>query len=282
MRALHTLLLLCLTIPAPGWLGVGLEDRPGGAVIVEVVPGSPAQAAGLQPGDVFVSIAGAPTADLDSVAARIGAARAGSRIAIVVRRDGAALEVVATLAEPPAADDGEPGPVRSERAGRPPAAPPARAAATPMVEFAEDARAALARARRANLPVLLVFGATWCAACQAQRRALASAELAEALAGVATIWVDTDTEAALTDEFGVRSLPHLFVLDGSGERRATREGYQPPANVAALLGDLGGTAERPAAEGGGDPLTALRAEVAALRKEVAEVRTLLEKLLEKQ
>jgi thiol-disulfide isomerase/thioredoxin len=281
MHALHTLLLFCLTTLSPGWLGVALEDGPSGAVVVEVVPGSPAQAAGLRPGDVFVTVAGVATADVESVAAQIGAAAAGTRIALAVRRGEAVLELQATLAEPPSVDEDEPARASGERSGRPPARPPAGAAAAPAGEFAGDARAALARARREGRPVLLVFGATWCAACQAQRRALEAPELAVALGATATVWVDTDAEPALADEFGVQSLPHLFVLDGDGSRLASREGYQPPANVAALLEPAPRPA--PAAEPAeDDELAALRAELAALRNEVAEVRALLQKLLDKR
>ncbi|HTX33105.1 MAG TPA: PDZ domain-containing protein [Solirubrobacteraceae bacterium] len=58
------------------WLGADTALFPGttGAIIVDVVPGGPADAAGLQPGDVITEIAGHPVqgpGDIDSALARM-------------------------------------------------------------------------------------------------------------------------------------------------------------------------------------------------------------------
>jgi S1-C subfamily serine protease len=59
---------------APAWLGVDTVDFPplGGLMVVDVVPGSPADVAGLQPGDVITQIGNRPVqspTDLESALA---------------------------------------------------------------------------------------------------------------------------------------------------------------------------------------------------------------------
>jgi serine protease Do len=77
---------------------------PAGALVAQVEEGSPAQAAGLKPGDVVTAVGGAPVASPRELARAIGEARPGSTVALAVRRDGAAQELRVTLA---ALRDGE-------------------------------------------------------------------------------------------------------------------------------------------------------------------------------
>lgn len=72
-----------------------------GVLVIEVVPGGPAQQAGMRPGDVIVSVDGEP---VDSVEAFLGALRArrpGDRLKVEVIRDGERQTFEVTLAERP-------------------------------------------------------------------------------------------------------------------------------------------------------------------------------------
>jgi len=80
----------------------GLQ-RPDGALVSQVAPGSPAASAGLQPGDVIQKIDGQPTVQAGALSARVAQAVPGERIALGVWRQGKALELTATLGK---ADDG--------------------------------------------------------------------------------------------------------------------------------------------------------------------------------
>ena len=68
-----------------------------GAVLKEVQPKSPLEAAGLKAGDVLVRIGGDEMKTSDAVAAKVGKSKPGDKIEIVYRRDGAEKKAQVTL-----------------------------------------------------------------------------------------------------------------------------------------------------------------------------------------
>lgn len=65
----------------------GLEDgTPGGAGIVAVTDGDPADRAGLRPGDVIRSAGSAPTPDAAALSQALAAARPGDQVTVAVTR----------------------------------------------------------------------------------------------------------------------------------------------------------------------------------------------------
>ena len=82
-----------------GYLGVRAQDAVGnsGAVLAEVSPESPAAQAGLQPGDVVVSVGDRGVADSTALAAAVRAAGAGNKVTLRVVRNGQQRSVEATL-----------------------------------------------------------------------------------------------------------------------------------------------------------------------------------------
>lgn len=79
-------------------LEVGVE---GGALVLEVVAGGPAQAAGIRPGDVIVSIGGSGVRSLEGFLAAIRRRGPGDRLEVGILRDGRRLTVTVVLAERP-------------------------------------------------------------------------------------------------------------------------------------------------------------------------------------
>lgn len=87
-----------------GYLGVGLGDRTDGgqgAVVTEVQPNSPAERAGLAPGDIVVALDAAP---IDGRAGLIAAVRdrgPGDAVTLELRRGGEQRSLVAVLEQRP-------------------------------------------------------------------------------------------------------------------------------------------------------------------------------------
>lgn len=75
--------------------------RPGGVLVGRVHAGSPASAAGLQSGDVILTVNGAEVGDSQALNYRVATMAPGSAITLGVVRDGKPFEAKATLALPP-------------------------------------------------------------------------------------------------------------------------------------------------------------------------------------
>jgi serine protease Do len=78
--------------------GLGL-DKAEGAIVSDVTPGSAADKAGLQTGDVILSFEGRPVSDTNAFRNEIAGTKPGSTVTLQVRRDGKTREVKATLEE---------------------------------------------------------------------------------------------------------------------------------------------------------------------------------------
>jgi membrane-associated protease RseP (regulator of RpoE activity) len=88
---------------APAWLGVDTIDLPtaSGVTVVDVVPGSPADAAGLQPGDVITQIGGQAVQTPSDLQSSLAGMRAGQRVEIQYQRGPTSATTQATLAPRP-------------------------------------------------------------------------------------------------------------------------------------------------------------------------------------
>lgn len=75
-------------LPRSGFLGVGLAPEPEGAgmTVTSVVPGGPAEAAGLQAGDIILSVGDAPLDTSADLAPAMAGRRAGDTVKLQIRR----------------------------------------------------------------------------------------------------------------------------------------------------------------------------------------------------
>ncbi len=76
-------------------------DRTQGAIVVQVTSGSPAEGAGVEVGDVIVSIGDTAVDNTADVQTAVREHRPGDTVAVVVSRDGARTTLEATLVERP-------------------------------------------------------------------------------------------------------------------------------------------------------------------------------------
>ena len=90
-------------LKASGWIGIEYEPAEGGTITVQkVVPGSPAEKAGLQPGDLLFSINGVEIRNENNQALMKIDRRPGQTLHYVVKRNGAAKSVDIVLGQWPA------------------------------------------------------------------------------------------------------------------------------------------------------------------------------------
>jgi uncharacterized iron-regulated protein len=78
-------------------MGVLLSGKDGAPVIHSVEEGSPAEKAGVRPGDVIVSFDGQPVEDTTDILYLIGTKKEGDSATLVLRRDGAETRVTITF-----------------------------------------------------------------------------------------------------------------------------------------------------------------------------------------
>lgn len=87
--------------PNAGYLGVQTEDGEGGVRIVDVIPDTPADHAGLQVDDVILKIAGKDTPNTRAFQTELWKFKPGDKVRITIRRRGEELELEAELSKPP-------------------------------------------------------------------------------------------------------------------------------------------------------------------------------------
>ena len=86
------------------FLGVQLGESDDGAQVADVTPGSPADRAGLQQGDVITEVEGEP-ANADDVRRAVAEREPGDELELTVVRDGETETVTATLGKRPTQSD---------------------------------------------------------------------------------------------------------------------------------------------------------------------------------
>ncbi len=95
-----------------GWIGVVPEDiddgqaqqlglARGGVVVTNLYVGSPAQAAGLRPGDIVLAVGGTEVASAQEVLARVAQAKPGSKVSLKVQRGREIAELPVEVTERP-------------------------------------------------------------------------------------------------------------------------------------------------------------------------------------
>ncbi len=99
---------------ARGWLGVQLQrmtplvaerlklPEPNGALVAGIIKGSPAEKAGMQPGDVIVEWNGKKVVDEAELPLLVARTEVGSKVKLTVIRDGEKMPIEVTVDERPA------------------------------------------------------------------------------------------------------------------------------------------------------------------------------------
>src|SRR5262249_44935171 len=94
-----------------GYLGINIENVDAdkeaafhlksldGAFVQQVLPGEPAEAAGIKPGDTIIRADSVPVKDTRDLIGYVSSRPPGSKVRLAVVRDGKEMTMIATLAE---------------------------------------------------------------------------------------------------------------------------------------------------------------------------------------
>src|SRR3569623_3611498 len=80
-------------------------DRPGGALVAQVLPDSPAQKAGIKVGDVVLEFNGVTITDSASLPPMVGRTHIGDEVQVKLIRNGKPLTVKVRIGQLPPEDD---------------------------------------------------------------------------------------------------------------------------------------------------------------------------------
>lgn len=223
---------------ARGWLGVALrstEKGEPGVLVQSVLRGSPAEGAGLEPGDVVLSVESKPVSSPSELVALIASRGAGNRASLMLKRH----DQHKILAVPLGRDPGPEGRLRLGYVDAP--APAFEGLSVVQGNVQPELEALRGRV------VVLEFWASWCVACRALLPALNDLHARypdrAAVIGVTMDPVDkaqsdahqlgmryailSDPDGNASQSYQAYALPTVFVIDRAGIVRDVFVGYDP-------------------------------------------------------
>ncbi|MSP16719.1 MAG: redoxin domain-containing protein [Myxococcales bacterium] len=240
------------------WIGIGIEKGSAGVRVTSIIPGAPAEQAGLLVGDEVLRFGGVVVTEPGALIARVREQGVGARVELALLRAGVAVVVPLTLVARP--DDLEQ--LRERLLGK---------AAQPFSVMPAWNGTGTARKKRQGVTlrqligkvVVVEFFATWCGPCRASMPTLSAWQRAYGKRGLRVLGLSSET-AEVIAEFGATERPSYQLL--VDERGVAAESYLVPAVPTLVVIDRRGVV-RHVEVGGGAALTRIEATLRALLKE---------------
>ncbi len=239
-----------MTSTRPAWFGVSMQPAGvgGGVLATQIVPGSPAERAGVRVSDRIKKVAGAEVSSPLDVQRAVGAHAPGDVIAVIVERESKELTVKVELAARPSPD----AMARATYVGK---------QAPNLVGLISVGGPAITTEGLKNRVVVVDFWAVWCVPCRLSMPALSAMQARYGAQGLTVLSITTDPveraatfardlalrttvavdkEGETTRLYGVSVLPTSFVLDRRGVVREVLLGYDraQEAKLEAVVREL--------------------------------------------
>ncbi len=189
------------------WMGVGIEKGKDGVVVTKVLPGTPAEKAGLQVNDEILQVNQIKITNPKKLVETIGAMGVGYTVDVVYRRNSSKLSLKLKLVARPEMDEM----LRRNLLGK-----KAPEFDLPVL-FGETG----SLKKLAGKPILLNFWATWCPACKSALPALERHALAIEKKGYKVVLISTENkkvvQSFMNQWFKGRKVPFVVLVDPKGE-----------------------------------------------------------------
>jgi peroxiredoxin len=214
---------------ARGWLGVELavagESQPG-VLVRSVIPGSPAEQAGVLPGDIILSIDGQPVQAPGAVVENVGRRAAGERVAVALRRASRDRLLAVILAPRPDEDEVQ----RMRYVGAP----------APRFESLKPVQGSVSPSLSAlrGKVVVLHFWSPWCVVCRLLVPTLNKWHARYSAQGLEVIGITTESVVRAAQAAAQLGISHPVLSDETGK---TTRGYRAFALPAIFIIDRRGT-----------------------------------------
>ena len=231
------------------WLGIAMETKDGAIVVARVISGSPADKAGIAPGDRIEQVDGTRVTTPEEVQRIVASHHSGDTLPVSVDHAGSSSTLQIKIAPRPTMDEM----LRMDRVGKP-------APAWTLVEQATPGAPMSPTTLKGHV-ALVEFWATWCGPCKMSGPELAKLQARYGAQGLTVVGITTDSKAVAgeyaehhslgfaavsdpsattTRAYGVSVLPTLFVIDKRGVVRDVSIGYSPDnaTHVESLVNRL--------------------------------------------
>jgi thioredoxin-like negative regulator of GroEL len=104
------------------------------------------------------------------------------------------------------------------------------------VGWRDNLEAARTEARSSNKPLVVYFTADWCPPCQQMKKTTwADSQVTTALGSYVPVKIDVDAQPQVAQQFQVRSIPFVVVLDRSERVVGTRAGLVDASSMTQWL-----------------------------------------------
>lgn len=184
------------------WMGVSIEDKPEGVLVNRAIPGTPAEKAGLKPGDLIKKMDSVSVKDRKQLIEYVQSKGVGNEVTVEIERDKKLLKLTMKLEAKP----GEMEVVQRQLIGK------------TLPDFKLEnlsAKSSFTNKDIENKVTVIEFWATWCGPCKVSHKRLS--EFVGENSSVKVIAVSNEESDLISDYINKNSHKFTTLRDSSGD-----------------------------------------------------------------